>query len=200
MRDLIREEQHILRVLGSDRFIKMEGLGGEAPFFIWAYPPEWQLDVSAAANRIRSNLQTTRGLSIIDIDLFDLSMALLKKRNVLDRLIQLEPTRSRRELRRDVQRMLDPEKHLAPAIKEVIAAQPDYTVLFLTGIGKVYPFIRSHNILNNLLSIASAKPLLMFFPGEYRQSATHGSSLVLFGQLPDDQYYRAKNILEQEPS
>jgi len=30
------------------------------------------------------------------------------------------------------------------------------------------------------------------------QSDTIGSSLVLFGRLKDDLYYRAKNILEQE--
>ena len=40
--------------------------------------------------------------------------------------------------------------------------------------------------------------MLMFFPGRYEQSDTLGSSLVLFGRLKDDQYYRAKNILEQE--
>ena len=57
--------------------------------------------------------------------------------------------------------------------------------------------IRSHNVLNNLQS-RSRKPMLMFFPGRYEQSDTLGSSLVLFGRLKDDQYYRAKNILEQE--
>ena len=53
-------------------------------------------------------------------------------------------------------------------------------------------------MLNNLQSVVKGKPMLMFFPGRYEQSETLGSSLVLFGQLKDDQYYRAKNILEQE--
>ena len=69
----------------------------------------------------------------------------------------------------------------------------------MTGIGEVFPCIRSHNVLNNLQSVSKDKPMLMFFPGRYQQSDTMGSSLVLFGQLKDDQYYRAKNILEQEP-
>ena len=58
--------------------------------------------------------------------------------------------------------------------------------------------MRSHNVLNNLQSVAANKPMLLFFPGRYEQSNTLGSSLVLFGKLTDDQYYRAKNILEQE--
>jgi len=77
-------------------------------------------------------------------------------------------------------------------------AYVDFDIFFLTGIGEVFPFIRSHNVLNNLQSVVTGKPMLMFFPGRYEQSDTLGSSLVLFGRLKDDQYYRAKNILEQE--
>ena len=77
-------------------------------------------------------------------------------------------------------------------------AQVEFDIFFLTGIGEVFPYIRSHNVLNNLQSVVTGRPMLMFFPGRYEQSDTLGSSLVLFGQLKDDQYYRAKNILEQE--
>jgi len=197
-RDLLKEEQRIESVLASDRFLKMEGLGNEVPFFIWAYPAEQELDAEAAENRLRKHLQA-KGLMILGIDLYELSMRLLEQRGVLDRLIELEPTRKKADFRRDLQRMLDPEKHIIPAIKARIEAEPGYDILFLTGIGKVFPFIRSHNVLNNLQSVASHRPMLMFFPGEYRQSPTLGSALVLFGRLTDDQYYRAKNILEQEP-
>ena len=70
--------------------------------------------------------------------------------------------------------------------------------LFLTGIGEVFPFVRSHTVLNNLQTVVSEKPMLMFFPGRYEVSATQGSALVLFGQLKDDSFYRAKRILDQE--
>ena len=62
------------------------------------------------------------------------------------------------------------------------------------GVGEVFPYIRSHTVLNNLQSTAKEKPTIMFFPGEYRQSAEKGSSLNLFGKLLDDNYYRAFNI------
>ncbi len=74
----------------------------------------------------------------------------------------------------------------------------DFDIVFLTDIGGVFPYIRSHNVLNNLQSVVTGKLMLMFFPGRYEQSDTIGSSLVLFGRLKEDQYYRAKNILEQE--
>jgi hypothetical protein len=87
--------------------------------------------------------------------------------------------------------------HIAPAIRTKLA-EGDFDIFFLTGIGEVFPYIRSHNVLNNLQSVVTGRPMLMFFPGRYEQSDTLGSSLVLFGRLKDDQYYRAKNILEQE--
>lgn len=194
------EERRVLEVLSSQRFQQMKGLGHEVPFFIWAYPPEWELQAAEAADRIRTTLQTRQGVTIIAIDLFDLAISMLGERGVLDRLDALEPRRGKRDFQHDLQRMLDPEKHIAPAIKERLDAQPDYDILFLTGIGKVFPFIRTHTVLNNLQTVASGRPMLVFFPGEYRQSATLGSALVLFGRLADDQYYRAKNILEQEPA
>ena len=199
-RDVAKEEAHIREVLGSKRFLNMEGLGNEVPFFIWAYPPSWEVEAEQAAARLRKNLATSQGLTVVDVDLFDLAIGLLEARGVLEQLVELEPRRGPAQFQKDLQRMLDPAKHIVPAIKARLDEQGAYDVLFLTGIGKVFPFIRSHNVLNTLQTVASHRPMLMFFPGEYRQSQTLGSALVLFGQLPDDQYYRAKNILEQEPS
>jgi hypothetical protein len=62
----------------------------------------------------------------------------------------------------------------------------------------VYPFIRSHNVLNNLQSTAKDRPTVMFFPGEYSHALATGAELVLFGVMRDDKYYRAFNILNFE--
>jgi hypothetical protein len=197
-RDIAAEEQHVLQVLSSKRFTAMEGLGNEVPFFIWAYPPDKEIEASKAIGRVRNQLATKHGLSILSVDLYDLAIRLLSQRGVLEQVIAIEPDESKTDFRELLQGMLDPEQHIAPAIAALIGAQPGYDILILTGAGKVFPFIRSHNVLNNIQTVAGAKPMLMLFPGEYRQSKTLGSALVLFDRLTDDQYYRAKNILEQE--
>ena len=63
----------------------------------------------------------------------------------------------------------------------------------------MFPYIRSHNVLNNLQSVACEKPTVMFFPGVYTHSQESGASLDLFGRLRDDKYYRAFNIFCCEP-
>ena len=194
--ELSRQEEHLFAVLSGKRFLRMEGLSNEVPFFIYPYDPKDALAVAGSKKRVKNRL-ANKGIEVREINLYDLSVEILKDRGVWDRLLAVEPEQDKADFRELLQGMLDPQLHLAPAIHAKLA-EGDFDIFFLTGIGEVFPFIRSHNVLNNLQSVVTGKPMLMFFPGRYEQSDTLGSSLVLFGRLKDDQYYRAKNILEQE--
>lgn len=195
--ELSRQENHLVAVLSGERFLKMEGLSNEVPFFIYPYEPEHALDVAKAKKRVK-NLLSSKGIGVREINLYDLSVDVLKERGDWEEVLEVEPELDKTEFAEILQSMLNPQQHLAPAIRERLA-DGEFDIVFLTGIGEVFPYIRSHNVLNNLQSVVVGRPMLMFFPGRYEQSDTLGSSLVLFGRLKDDQYYRAKNILEQEP-
>jgi hypothetical protein len=194
---VVKDEQHLLEVMSGKRFLQMEGLSNEVPFFIYPYDPELALKVAQAKKRIKNRLATEHGINVLEVNLYDLCVELLKERGVWERVLALELEQEKDDFREALQGMLDPQLHIAPAIRSKIEDR-DFDIFFLTGIGEVFPYIRSHNVLNNLQSVVTDKPMLMFFPGRYEQSDTLGSSLVLFGRLKDDQYYRAKNILEQE--
>ena len=196
--ELTHQEEHLFAVLSSKRFLNMEGLSNEVPFFIFPYPPDQALDVARAKKRIKTRLATEKGITVREVNLYDLSVDILKERGDWEEVLEVEPTVDKAEFTEVLRSMLSPQQHLAPAIAGKIA-DDDFDIFFLTGIGEVFPYVRSHNVLNNLQSVVTGKPMLMFFPGRYEQSDTLGSSLVLFGLLKDDQYYRAKNILEQEP-
>lgn len=195
--ELTHQEEHLFAVLSGERFLKMEGLSNEVPFFIYPYEPEHALDVAKAKKRVKNRL-ASKGIEVREINLYDLSVDVLKERGDWDEVLEVESDLDKAEFTEMLQSMLNPQQHLAPAIRGRLA-DGEFDIVFLTGIGEVFPYIRSHNVLNNLQSIVVGKPMLMFFPGRYEQSDTLGSSLVLFGRLKDDQYYRAKNILEQEP-
>lgn len=194
---LAQQEEHLFKVLSSDRFLKMEGLGNEVAHFIYDYDPSLALEVTQAKKRIKTKLRTELGINVFEINLYDLCVELLKKRNVWDRVLAAEASMDKPEFLKLLQNMLDPQMHLAPAVKELMAGE-SFQILFLTGIGEVFPFVRSHTVLNNLQTVVSDKPMLLFFPGRYDVSATQGSALVLFGQLKDDSFYRAKRIRDQE--
>lgn len=202
---------HLLNVISSQRFLEMKGLNNDLPFYVCEYRPAEATDMERMRRQLASHLAAKhieclggRGVRVLEINLYDLCVELLKARegsdegqSVWDQILQMETDIEKDALKELLQNVLDIREHLIPAIASKLDAA-DFDVLFLSGIGEVFPYIRSHNVLNNLQSTAKTKPTVMFFPGEYRFSLEHGASLELFGLLHDDKYYRAFNIFETQ--
>ena len=195
---LTRKEraEHLYRVITSERFLTKQGLGNEVPFFICPFPAEEGLTMIEDRLDLVERIGHA-GVTALDLSLYDISLGLLEERGILKDVLAAEPDMEKSELRELLQGVLDVHEHLIPKIAEAIAAQP-HDVIFLSGVGEVYPYIRSHNVLNNLQSTAKDKPTVLFFPGSYTHSTATGGSLDLFGLLHDDKYYRAFNILNYE--
>ena len=185
--------QHLLKLISSERFLRMQGLGNEVPFFICPFPPKDSVDMEQMAGQLANRLGQN-GIRVLEINLYDLCIELLTERGIWEQVLEAEPTVSKAELMELLQGVLDPEHHLVPAIAAKMAEAGEFAVMFLTGVGEVFPYIRSHNVLNNLQCTAKARPTVMFFPGRYTQSLEQGASLELFGVLHDDKYYRAFNV------
>ncbi len=189
--------QHLFDVISGQRFLKKQGLGNEVPFFICPFEPEEAVEMERIRRQLVNRLEQT-GVRVLEINLYDLSIEILKERGIWDQILEMEETTSKDQLKELLQGVLDPEAHLAPAIAARFA-DTEFDVFFLSGVGEVFPYIRSHNVLNNLQSTAKEKPTVMFFPGAYTHSLESGASLDLFGRLRDDKYYRAFNIFHCEP-
>lgn len=187
---------HLLRVISSQRFVDKQGLGNEVPFFICPFDPKDAFEVAEDVRLLVKKLNNL-GRAVLHVDLLDLALALLQQRDILEQVLSIEAEHSKSEIQDLLKGVLDPAAHLAPAIGKMIAATP-HDVIFITGVGEVYPFIRSHNVLNNLQSTAKDRPTVMFFPGSYTHALATGASLDLFGLLHDDKYYRAFNIMNYE--
>lgn len=188
--------QHLFSVISGQRFLDKQGLGNEVPFFICPYKPEETVEMARLQRQLVNRLEQA-GVRILEINLYDLSVDILKEREIWDQIIEMEESVSKEELLELLQGVLDPEAHLIPEIATRLA-NAEFDVLFLSGVGEVFPYIRSHNVLNNLQSTAKDKPTVMFFPGAYTHSLETGASLDLFGRLHDDKYYRAFNIFDCE--
>lgn len=188
--------QHLFAVISGQRFLKKQGLGNEVPFFICPFKPEEAVEMERLRRQLINRLDQA-GIRVLSINLYDLSVELLKERDIWDQVLEMEATIPKEQLMELLQGVLDPENHLSPAIAARLA-DTEFDVLFLSGVGEVFPYIRSHNVLNNLQSTAKEKPTLMFFPGDYVHSVETGASLELFARFHDDRYYRAFNIFHCE--
>lgn len=188
--------EHLFKVVTSQRFLTKQGLGNEVPFFICPFPAEEGL--SMQEDRLGLVTQISHaGVTVLDLSLYDISLSILEERGILEQILEIEADTDKDEIRELLQSVLDPRANLIPKIGEAIENTP-HDVIFLSGVGEVYPFIRSHNVLNNLQSTAKDKPTVLFFPGSYTHALATGASLELFGRLQDDKYYRAFNILNYE--
>lgn len=187
---------HLLKVVSSQRFLRMEGIGNEVPFFICDYNPSESVEMTKMQRQLANRLNQ-QGVRILEINLYDLSIALLKEGGDWDWYLTEEANMPKAKLLEDLQSILDVETVLVPAMANRMALEA-FDALFISGVGEVFPFIRSHNVLNNLQKAAKRQPTLMFFPGSYSHSMESGASLELFSRLHDDKYYRAFNIYDYQ--
>ena len=187
MKDLVQQFDHIFKVVSTDSFLKKESLGGEIPFFIAAYDAKQEIAVYDSIKRLMKKLDTM-GIPVLEIHLYDIVCEILKEKGGMERMFRAEKARSKEKFLRALQSSLNIHEILMPRINDLIQAS-NAKLYFLTGIGLVFPYIRSHNVLNNLQNVAKESPTVAFFPGAY-----DGHSLNLFGLFKDDNYYRAFNI------
>ncbi len=185
---------HLYQLIGSDRFLKQQGFVKDTPFFICPHHPSEAVAMERMIQHLINKLSQT-GVQVLEINLYDLAVEILKTNDDWDWYLAEEPRMTKQELQEELQSILDIETVFIPAMAQKIA-QHDHDVLFMTGVGEVYPYIRSHNVLNNLQRTVKEHPLVMFFPGAYTHSPESGASLDLFGRKPDDKYYRASNIYD----
>ncbi len=188
--------EHLVRLIGSPRFLQKQGLGNEVPFFICPFPASDAVPMEKLRKQLVNRL-AQQGVRVLQINFYDLVREIMMREGDWDWWLENEPSQSKQDFFQELQRILDAETVLVPEIARRIS-HSEFDVLFLDGVGEVYPYIRSHNVLNNLQKVAKENPTVMFFPGQYTHSLEKGTSLDLFGRLRDDKYYRAFNIYDCE--
>jgi len=187
MSDITRKFDHLYKVISSPNFLNKQSLGGEIPFFISTYNAKEEVAQQEAIRLLKNKLDNA-GVPVLEINLYEVACSILEAKGGIERMFKVERKKSKDKFLRALQSSLNIHLVLMPRIKELIEAS-NAKVYFLTGIGASFPFIRSHNILNNLQNVAKDSPTVAFFPGDY-----NGHTLNLFGLLKDDNYYRAFNI------
>lgn len=164
-----------------------QNLGGELPLYIQPIPVSKQTELNAQAKRLVSRLSKL-GKNAIVIDLYEMSMELLEEEGVLQTLLEEEKELDQDAISSTLDSILDIKEVIIPRISSIISENnPDF--VFIIGVGRVYPFIRSHGILNNIEELANNCNLILFFPGEY-----NNLQLSLFGTISDENYYRGHNL------
>jgi len=190
MSDSLTERlNEILPIITTSEFLSGKGLGNEIPFYIFDYPPEEELPVREHIEFLLSHIPKHRpGLEVRHVNLFDLILNYLEKRNLLRRSFQLQQEKGDEALHKALQSPLKPEKLVELFVDSVRPQEHDLVIL--SGVGSAWPLVRSHTLLNNLQTVMDRTPLVMFYPGRY-----DGQTLRLFGKIKSNHYYRAFRLV-----
>lgn len=184
---MINQELDRIRDRISDpNFLANKGLSNEVGIHVFCYDPKHEMLVQDFIRRLKSEANTP--YRIIECDFYELFLSLLEHKRVLKSVDGLENKKGKEFLLNRLQKIATPEALLAMMdYKHTVKGQD---VLFLTGIGKIHPFMRSHKMLESMQERFESIPIVMFYPGRY-----NGQTLSLFNEPLDGYFYRAFNLL-----
>ena len=168
------------------KFRENRGLGNEVGYYIFDYPAEEEMNVRERINYIQKrNEDSGDEYRIIIFDLYDIMIKILEDKKYLDKCYSIEQKKSSA-----VANLMKVNSTDGLIVKYIKEHTPDKAIVFITGIGKCYPIIRSHTVLNNLNLVIDKVPVVLFYPGKY-----DGQELILFNEIKDDNYYRAFKLV-----
>ena len=185
MADIKEELDRIKRRISDKNFLANKGLSNEVGIHVFKYEPQYELIVRDYIERLVNT--PSDDYRVIERDMYKIMLEILEEKRVLSTVPSLEEKKGKDYLLAQLQKIATQEAFLN---KMKYEPHERGDVLFLTGIGKVYPFMRSHKMLDSMQQVFSDIPIVMFYPGEF-----NGQSLVLFDKFHDGNYYRAFNLL-----
>lgn len=183
---IMQELDRIKDRISNPSFLQNNGLSNEVGIHVFCYDPQDELIVQDYIRRLKSEPNTP--YRIIECDLYEIFLSLLEDKRVLKSVEGLEDKRGKDYLLSQLQKIAMPDAFLARMNYAPHVRGQD--VLFMTGIGKIHPFMRSHKMLDSMQHLFEDIPIVMFYPGTF-----NGQTLSLFGEFLDGHYYRAFDLL-----
>lgn len=171
--------------LSNELFLSNKGLSNEVGIHIFCYDPKEEMTVRAFFDSLIKRKDVPYRL--IERDLYKIFLQICEEKHILKSIKGMEERKGSGYLLEQLQKVATPG-----AFVEKMEYSPHLhgDVLLITGVGKIYPFMRSHKILDNIQHIFSDIPVLMLYPGTF-----NGQDLILFGKFLDGHYYRAFNLI-----
>ena len=159
----------------------------KAHYYIFDYDPKYELEVRKEVERVKNKINNSNiGINIIEFDLYEIILDILKSKGYLEKTFQLEKSDGKNIAKQAVTKMLKLSSDSNLIVNYIKERYSPDSIIFITGVGKAYPIIRSHNVLNNLSQQVDDIPVIMFFPGQYS-----GLDLLLFNTIKDSNFYKA---------
>lgn len=178
--------------INDPAFLENRGLSNEVGYYIFDYSPKDEMKVRDEIKHLETKINSNENypFKIVVFDLYEIIIDILKDKGYLEKIFDFEKKKGRDFTKKAIVTLLKLDSNANLIVNYIIERTPDNCVVFLTGVGKAFPILRSHNVLNNLHQHLDKVPVVLFFPGKYS-----GTDLVLFDTLEGSNYYRAFSLI-----
>jgi len=193
MKTIYERLDEILPIITDKRFRENKGLGNEIGYYIFDYDPEDEIIVREHIRFLKQKINN-EGMDfyIRELDLYEIMIEILERKGYLKKVFDMENIKGTDAILKPIKNTLRLTQKNDLVVEYIREMVQENDVVFLTGIGKIWPIIRSHTVLNVLHSVIDRVPLIMFYPGTYS-----GQDLNLFDEISDQNYYRAFKLVER---
>lgn len=161
-------------------FLEGKGLSNEVNIRIFCYEPKEEMILRHFIKQIQ--LEPLK-CKVIHYDLYEVFLDICKDNRILDRIPALEEKKGKEFIKRQFEKSCDAKTF---ASKMQYENHQIGDVIVLSGIGKVFPFMRVHALLEAMQPLFNDVPILVFYPGDF-----DGHYVKLFNKLKANEYYRA---------
>lgn len=185
----IERFEKMFSLISRDEFLDGKLIGGNIPFYIFDYNIENENLIDEQVISLQKRLNS-HGIATEVVDLFDVCCDVIETHFGLEKLKRLETKFEKRKLLNRLSSTLDIKSRFFPAIQSRIDIGQT-KILLIKGVAKVYPMVRSNELLNHLNDELESISTIVFYPGTYE-----GKQLTLFDKISDRKYYRAEHINE----
>ena len=172
--------------------LKIKDPSLKVDYYIFDYDPKYELEVRNEVKHLKEKINNSNmGLKIIEFDLYEIILDILKSKGYLEKTFEFEKRKGRNLAKKAVTKMLKLSMDSNLIVNYIKERYSQDSIIFITGVGKAYPLLRSHNVLNNLSQQVDDVPVIMFFPGKYS-----GLDLLLFNTIKDSNFYKAEPLIK----
>ena len=178
----------IKTLITNDDFLSNKGLSNEVGIHTFCYNAKDEMIVRNYIEKLE--IETDEKYNIIVYDLYEFFLSFLADKGILSKIESQETKAGKDKLLTKLQNLASADKLVD---KMVYSPHNFGDVIFLTGIEKVFPFMRTHKILDCMQPSFGDVPIIVLYPGDF-----DGQGLSLFGKLDDGNYYRAFNIIKEQ--
>jgi hypothetical protein len=193
MKSIYERLDKVFPTIMDKRFRENKGLGNEIGYYIFDYDPKDEMTVREHVNFLKQKVNSGGfDIHIREFDLYEIMLEILESKGYLEKVFDIEKKKGTAEILKPIKNTLRLTQKNDLIVEYIRQRVKEEDIVFLTGVGKIWPIVRSHTVLNVLHSVIDHVPVIMFYPGTYS-----GQDLHLFDQISDQNYYRAFKLIER---